>query len=53
MVVLAVVGTELTAGNYTAFRLLDASRLTVEVAADNLAHSSDKVVAAAVEVIEV
>ena len=53
MVVLVVVGTELIAGNCTAFHLLDASRLTVEVASDTLAHSSDKVVAAAASMIEV
>ena len=52
MVVLVVVGTALIAGNCTAFHPLDMSRLTAEVAADNLAHSSDTVVAA-VEMIEV
>jgi hypothetical protein len=48
MVVLVVVGTALTAGNCTAFHLLDTSRLTVEVVADILAHSSDTDIVAAV-----
>ena len=46
MVVLVVVGTKLTAGNCTAFSLLDTSRLMVEVVAD-------KAVAAALEMREV
>ncbi len=53
MVVRVVMGTALTAGNCTAFHLLDMSRLTVEVVADILAHSSDTEVVAAVEIKEV
>lgn len=53
MVVLVVVGTALPAGTCTAFHLLDTSRLTVEVVADILAHSSEKEVVAAVEMREV
>lgn len=46
LVVLVVVG------SYIAFHLLDTSRLTVEVVADILAHSSDMDSVAAVEMIE-
>jgi hypothetical protein len=52
MVVL-VVGSAPTAGNCTAFHLLDTSRLTVEVVADILARSSGTGVVAAVAMISV
>jgi hypothetical protein len=53
MVELVVVGTALTAGNCTAFHLLDTSQLTVEEEVDFLAHSSDTDVVAAIEMREV
>lgn len=52
MVVLVVVDTALTADSCTASHLRNMPRLMVEVVADNLAHSSDTDVVAAVERIE-